>query len=287
MTTQHTDALHIELAAIYAGYERELHAWIALYSRGVTCRKGCRTCCDLSIGISLPEAVALATSLTDAQYAAVAEHAQRVLAYAGTTSEYLDAYRHSDIGWCPFLDVDSGACGIYDRRPANCRHVYSNMPAQYCAKDAESLLEQDAEQNTEFLKQLDPDVNEDSLPYIAPLNAIFHEQYELYFLMLTARHFNVIVLAEMSWLIVLAREHNLAGIAARPGVTPDDFIRQVQRTGLYHEYLLTDCQAIPAYIREAAAEIDFTHLTLFAPKSPNIGHSCNIQTKKVKNFQKL
>ena len=252
--------LQSELAALYASYEHELRAWIASYPRGISCSRGCRTCCDMSIGLYLPEAIVLERVLTAAQYAAVAAHAKRVVAYAGATPDYQVGYRYSEVGWCPFLEAESGACSIYDQRPANCRHVYSNMPPKYCAKGTEKVLAQDAGEQAAYLAQLDPETNEDDLPFLAPLHAIFQEQYELYLMMLNARHFNVIVLAEMSWLVLLAREYDLAGIASQPGGTRDDFIRQLQRTGVYHESLLTDCQEIPAHMREASAEMDFSHL---------------------------
>ncbi len=252
--------LHNELTAIYASYERELQSWIASYPRGVSCHKGCRTCCNMSVGLYLPEAVVLANSLTAAQYAIVAEYAQRVLAYAATTPDYQAGFRYADLGWCPFLDADTGACSIHAHRPANCRHVFSNMPPKYCVKGTELLLEQDAAENAAFLAQLDPDVNADELPFMAPLHAIFYDQYELYLLMLTARYFNVIVMGEMSWLIVLAREHDVWNIATQPGATPDDFVRHAQSTGLYHKDLLTNCQEIPPHIQAAGADIDFTQI---------------------------
>lgn len=260
LPTRRGAMLHNELKALYASYERELQRWIATYPRGVSCRKGCRTCCNMSVGLYVPEAVVLADWLTDAQYAAVARHAQRVLAYAATTPDYQAGFRYADLGWCPFLDADTGACTIHAHRPANCRHVFSNMPPKYCAKGAELLLEHDAGEQAAFLAQLDPDVNADELPFMAPLHAIFYDQYELYLLMLTARYFNVIVQGEMSWLIVLAREHGLWNIATQPGGTPDDFIRYARSTGLYHEHLLTNCQEIPPHLREAGAEIDFTQI---------------------------
>lgn len=255
--------LRTDLNAVYASYEGALRDWIAAYPRGVSCAKGCCACCDMSIGVYLPEAVTIAQTLTDAQYAAVADHANRVRAYAETTEAYDDyqaGYRVSEIGWCPLLDVERGICSIYDRRPANCRHVFSNMPAKYCAKGAEFLLAHNADEQAAYARQLDPDVNADGLPFLAPLHDIFHELYELYLMMISARYFNVIVLADMSWLIVLVREYNLAGLASQPDGTRDDFVQQVQRLSVYHPHLLTDCQEIPPYMKAASAEVDFAYL---------------------------
>jgi Fe-S-cluster containining protein len=254
--------LEKELLKIYALYERELQAWIASYARGVSCRKGCGTCCNMSVGLYLPEAIVLANLLTDAQYANVAEHAKRVLTYAHDTPDYLAGYRHAAIGWCPFLDIDSGSCSIYERRPANCRHVFSNMPPEYCVKERAALLEQHPEKRVEFLQQLDPQVNDDDLPFIAPLQDIFHEKYEMYLMILAAKYFNFIVYGEMSWLITLAREHRLWNLATEPGARLADFRKSLQATGWYHDNLLTDCQEVLPEIKEQSRGIQFTNLPL-------------------------
>ena len=258
-TTQPTQMLDEELRQIYALYDRELQSWITSYERDISCHKGCYMCCDMSIGLYLPEALVLANSLTDRQYANVAEHARRVLAYAADADDYLAEYRHSAVGWCPFLDIDDGSCSIYERRPANCRHVFSNMPSDYCAKDSMNMLDQHPERRIEFLRQLDPDVNEDDLPFIAPLQTIFHEKYEFYLMILTAKYFNFIVLGEMSWLLMLAREYNLWGMVT--GIeTLTDFYKNVRRTGLYHDNVLTDCQEILPHVKKQSVRINFATL---------------------------
>ena len=258
--TQNAYMLQQELAKIYILYDTELQSWIASYKREISCHKGCRACCDMSIGLYLPEAIVLANSLTDAQYTRVAEHAQRVFHYACTTSNYPTDYRQASLGWCPFLDEEHGSCSIYDRRPANCRHVFSNMLPLYCAKDSMLILDQDAGKHAEFLSQLDPDVNEHELPFIAPLEKIFSEKYQLYLMILAAKYFNVMIQGEMSWLIMLAREHHLRDMVTGTGVHLSDVYEQLQKTGLYHDNLLTDCEEILPHVKEQSVGIDFTNL---------------------------
>jgi Fe-S-cluster containining protein len=214
----------------------------------------------MSVGLYLPEAFALADLLTDAQYTRVAEHAERVYHYACDTSDYLTGFRFSEIGFCPFLDLDRGTCCIYEHRPANCRHVFSNMPPEYCAKDIVSTLDHDPQRRTEFLRQLDPDVNEDELPFIAPLLDIFYEKYEIYLMILTSKYFNFNMYGEMSWFITLAREHHLWDVVTGPEDNLAYVTEKLQKTGLYHEYMLTDCQKILPHFKEQSIETNFTLL---------------------------
>ena len=214
----------------------------------------------MSVGLYLPEAIVLADSLTDSEYTRVADYARQVFYYACTSTDYLIDFRQAGPGWCPFLDRESGACRIHDRRPANCRHVYSNMPPEYCSKDAPSLLAQHPEKHAEFLRQLDPEVNDDELPIIEPLGRIFSEKYRQYLMILAVKYFNVIIQGEMSWLILLAREYDLWDMVTGTDKQLPDFYEQLQQTGLYHESLLTGCEEVLPNVKEQSANIDFTHL---------------------------
>ena len=250
--------LQDELTAFYTRYDSALQRWIAGYDRPISCHKGCSTCCDLSVGLYLPEAIVLARILADEQYAEVAAHAQRVIAYARGASDYLAGYRDAGIGGCPFLDRAAGACRIYTWRPANCRHVYANLPSAYCARDVRRTLAQDPARHAEFLRQLDPRVNEDDLPFIAPLQDIFHDHYEIDLMRLNAKYFNVIAQGEMSWFITLAREHHLWELATGAAKTPAEFQQTLQRTGCYHEQLLTDCQEIRPNFKKWSIRLNWT-----------------------------
>ena len=77
-TQTHIQVLKEELLKIYTLYDHELADWIAAYDRNISCHKGCSTCCNMSVGLYLPEALVLADSLTDVQYTKVAEHARRL-----------------------------------------------------------------------------------------------------------------------------------------------------------------------------------------------------------------
>ena len=247
-----------DLTALYTRYERELQAWIASYERGVSCCKGCCECCNVSVGLYLPEVLVLANSLSDKQYARVFEHAQRVLAYANDTPNYLEGFRYSEIGWCPFLDTESGACTIHPYRPASCRYLYSNMPPAYCVTGIEKQLDRHPEQYEKFLQQLDPDVNEEGLPYIEPLQDIFYGKYAFYLTALTAKYCNFTLYGEMSWLITLARDYDLWTMITAPDVTLADFQQNLRSTGWYHDNVLTECQQIPPDLKTDSADLDFS-----------------------------
>ncbi len=236
--------LQAELTAFYTLYEGKLQDWVGSYPGGVSCQKGCSTCCNVSVGLYLPEAIVLANRLTDGLYAQVKDHAQRVVRYARTTTDYVNGYRFAGLGCCPFLEPNEGVCRIYDSRPANCRHVFSNMPPEYCSKDAPRLFEYDPDKHAEFLKNLEPGINEGGLPYIAPLHNIFYEKYEGELLALTAKYFHFSLIGEMSWLIVLAREYDLWDMTTNPDTMLPELITNLQRTGFYHENLLTECKEL-------------------------------------------
>jgi Fe-S-cluster containining protein len=205
----------------------------------------------------LPEALVLANVLNKEQYVRVYEHAQRVLAYANDTPNYLEGFRYSEIGWCPFLDTEHGACTIYPYRPANCRHVYSNMPSRYCQTGIERYFEQHPEHYEEFLNQLDPNINEEGLPYIEPLQDIFYGKYEFYLTVLAAKYCNFSLYGEMSWLITLARGYDLWGMVTASGVTLSDFRQNIRNTGWYHDNVLTDCQEILPELKAQSVDLDF------------------------------
>ncbi|WP_437308203.1 YkgJ family cysteine cluster protein [Sorangium sp. So ce388] len=97
----------------------------------VACRAGCDHCCYQAVGVTPPEALAIAdhlrTTLPDAELARVA---QRVSEGHERTRDLPSAERFSPDHPCPFLE--SGRCSIYEVRPLSCRGMNS-LDAGECA----------------------------------------------------------------------------------------------------------------------------------------------------------
>jgi Fe-S-cluster containining protein len=93
---------------------------------GVACKAGCAHCCYQSVGVTPPEALAIADhlrqTLSDSELAKVAA---RVAALHEKTQGLSTAERFSSDHPCPFLDVGAGRCSIYEARPLSCRGMNS------------------------------------------------------------------------------------------------------------------------------------------------------------------
>jgi Fe-S-cluster containining protein len=96
----------------------------------VACKAGCDRCCHQPVGLTPPEALAIAQhlrqTLTSEELASVAARlAQRERETRGLSS----AQRFSPDQPCPFLD--RGQCSIYEARPLACRGMNS-LDADEC-----------------------------------------------------------------------------------------------------------------------------------------------------------
>ncbi|ACO46100.1 YkgJ family cysteine cluster protein [Deinococcus deserti] len=136
----------------YERYARQAGQWLQGYqARGgkVYCGAGCFACCNMPIRVSLAEALITADALDPAKARAVENHARAALANARTArndEEYVRRHR-DEVGFCPLLDRETGACSEYDARPTRCRDTFSAFPARYCASgtwEQMSRREQDA-----------------------------------------------------------------------------------------------------------------------------------------------
>jgi len=99
---------------------------LASAPEGVACKAGCDHCCYQSVGVTPPEALAIAdhlkSTLPPAELARVAAHvAERYERTRGLSA----AERFSPDHPCPFLDVGAGQCSIYEVRPLSCRGMNS------------------------------------------------------------------------------------------------------------------------------------------------------------------
>lgn len=117
--------------------------WLEAYSasgRDIHCRKGCSGCCHLAVHATFPEAVAVATLLSEQQKKCLAGHIDRLrdaIAELTDLKSYLKTHREK-LGPCPFLDAQGG-CSIYSIRPLSCRALLSTRPSAWCTVDFATL----------------------------------------------------------------------------------------------------------------------------------------------------
>lgn len=120
-----------------------------------SCKKGCTSCCDQLIPISIPEAFMihdLVSGLSEARQEEVLTRivtAEEVLEGLGidtfsltdtgeqSVRQLLVQYHRSGVR-CPFLENE--ACTIYASRPASCREYLVSSPAENCAKIGEVVV---------------------------------------------------------------------------------------------------------------------------------------------------
>ncbi len=120
-----------------------------------TCKKGCASCCDQLVPISVPEAFMIhdvVSGMSEARQEQVltrivaAEEALESVgidahAIADTTEhevrQLLVAYHRSKTT-CAFLE--NGSCSIYTLRPSACREYLVSSPPENCAKIGEVVV---------------------------------------------------------------------------------------------------------------------------------------------------
>jgi len=158
MSTEMTAAL-IELSRQrQAEFDSELSAWRDSDGAGLRlwCGPGCGNCCSLAVNTTLPEALAIADSLTDGQRQQVAAAIARITTHARESTDargFLAGYRRA-VGSCPFLDAEA-SCSIYPVRPLACRALLATRPPDWCGVNLAELPE--LERNG-FLSSLDRSV---------------------------------------------------------------------------------------------------------------------------------
>jgi len=120
-----------------------------------SCKKGCTSCCDQLIPISIPEAFMihdLVSGMNEERQSEVLTRivdAEAVLEELGIDAHSLDnageqsvrqllvQYHRSGVR-CPFLENE--ACSIYTSRPSSCREYLVTSPAENCAKIGEAVV---------------------------------------------------------------------------------------------------------------------------------------------------
>ena len=120
-----------------------------------SCKKGCTSCCDQLVPISIPEAFLMHEIVSAMSNTRQEEVLTRVVAAEEILEELgIDAHSLANSGdqsirqllvqyhrsgaTCAFLEND--ACSIYTSRPAACREYLVSSPAENCAKVGETIV---------------------------------------------------------------------------------------------------------------------------------------------------
>ncbi|MGY2894084.1 YkgJ family cysteine cluster protein [Deinococcus sp. UYEF24] len=161
------------VARAYAAYGQKAGRWIDGFTRQggtVHCKSGCVHCCDFPVRCSLAEALLTASALTPEQLSAMQRRAAEVIANARTANGWDDYFqRHRrEIGYCPLLSRETGACTAYEVRPTRCRDTFSALSADYCRVG--TLENLNRREKAEYTREVRANPATDGLShYIAPL----------------------------------------------------------------------------------------------------------------------
>ena len=161
------------VARAYARYAQQAGSWIQRFERQggtVHCKSGCVHCCDFPVRCSLAEALLTASALSPEQLDAMRDRAHQVIANAGTAGswdEYFQRHRR-EIGYCPLLDRQTGACTAYEVRPTRCRDTFSAMNARFC--QVGTLEGLNRRERQEYAREVKANPATDGMShYVAPL----------------------------------------------------------------------------------------------------------------------
>lgn len=120
-----------------------------------SCKKGCTSCCDQLVPISIPEAFLVHDLVSTMPKNRQEEVLTRIIAAEEVLEELeIDSYSLANMGeqsvrqlllqyhrsgaTCAFLE--NKACSIYTSRPAACREYLVSSPAENCAKIGEEIV---------------------------------------------------------------------------------------------------------------------------------------------------
>ena len=103
----------------------------------IYCRSGCGNCCNMSVKISLLEAVYIFFQIPSSFQKQCSSIGESNLKFAqnwqGDEDEYFYQFRKK-LNKCPFLDSKS-YCTIHRIRPLSCREILSGLSSEFCHVD--------------------------------------------------------------------------------------------------------------------------------------------------------
>jgi Fe-S-cluster containining protein len=160
----------------YARYDSSSSRWLERFTANggrVHCARGCAGCCNFPVQVSLAEALLVASALTLEQLEAMRVHAQKVMRNARKATDWNSYFqRHRvEVGFCPLLDLESGACTAYAVRPTRCRDTYSAFDAWFCGAGALESLNRAERREYDLEVQANP-VTDGVTHYVAPLEEL-------------------------------------------------------------------------------------------------------------------
>jgi Fe-S-cluster containining protein len=160
----------------YTRYDSTSSRWVEQFTKSggrVHCARGCASCCNFPVQVSLAEALLVASELTPDRLEAMRVHAEKVMCNAQRATDwnsYLTRHR-TQVGFCPLLDLESGACTAYAVRPTRCRDTYSAFDAWFCGAGAVQSLSRAERREYDLQVRANP-VTDGVTHYIAPLEEL-------------------------------------------------------------------------------------------------------------------
>ncbi len=209
------------LAPLVQSSQQQFDAAIARHcadytARGgrIFCAAGCSNCCSLVVNATLPEALAVAATLSPAQVTALKAHVQRLLAGWDDQRDlksYLRWHRQN-VGLCPLL-TQGGECGVYPVRPLACRALLATRPADWCAVDFGTLSSLEKEL---FMGSLDRSAVAFPTHYFSATQELA-EELEQRLTLAQQQSWGFSLSGNLSALIYLALEFGLGEVAGQGG----------------------------------------------------------------------
>lgn len=135
------------IVAIRQSFDREALRLRNEASFAAACRMGCSACCHRSVRVTFPELLELTGIVQQS-----VELEKRVRHYAGETKDSLERLAAPVPIACPFLNVPTQTCSVYEQRPMFCRGWSSSDPVS-CERfksDPESGIPPHCEEENEL-----------------------------------------------------------------------------------------------------------------------------------------
>lgn len=148
-------ALRRAVQKAHQDLDRRTQAYLEQRQLGLSCRRGCFSCCFALVMLGLAEAEYLREHLPPQRLAQAEQTGRERLEQIVRARHQPDfATRYFlEANACPLLTPD-GACSIHAQRPLACRGVLTDLEAKYCAPGA--VLNLKGQAKAQYRRQLKP-----------------------------------------------------------------------------------------------------------------------------------